>query len=235
MPPLEDVTEEEYLTPDALTLVARRALSLQIKGVEEMQRENIFHTRCYIKYKVYDDVFLEETPHELPPIRGIEHQIDFVPGATIPNRPAYRSNPEETKELQQQVNVLRKEKLFANIKKCTFCTDKLVFLGFVISAQGDLRTNPFQYEGNDANRDTTSRYPVQVPIRDPAQVPIKDPVQVPIGSITRAQAKKFKDELNGLIQEVWAQANSWRPIGHEPRDQQRSINVIQVIEDSGQG
>jgi len=32
--------------------------------------------------------------------------------------------------------VLRKEKLFANLKKCTFCTDKLVFLGFVVSAQG---------------------------------------------------------------------------------------------------
>uniref|UniRef100_A0A2N9IFB4 Reverse transcriptase domain-containing protein n=1 Tax=Fagus sylvatica TaxID=28930 RepID=A0A2N9IFB4_FAGSY len=48
----------------------------------------------------------EETPHGLPPIRGIEHQIDFVPGATIPNRPAYRSNPEETKELQRQVSEL---------------------------------------------------------------------------------------------------------------------------------
>ncbi|XP_031377624.1 uncharacterized protein LOC116193034, partial [Punica granatum] len=442
MPPLEDVPEEEYLAPDALTLVARRALSLQTKGVKEVQRENIFHTRCYIKDKVcsviidggsctnvasttmveklrlpmvkhprpyklqwlndsgeirvnkqvlvafrigkyedevlcdvvpmqaghlllgrpwqfdrrvkhdgftnkysfvlnqrsitlvpltpqqvyedqvrlqkekrkqknfyanmgeirqamflnqpmivllykeaffntneldislpssvvsllqeYEDVFLEETPHGLPPIRGIEHQIDFVPGATIPNRLAYRSNPEETKELQRQkdgtwrmcvdcrainnitvkyrhpiprlddmldelhgscvfskidlksgyhqirmkegdewktafktkyglyewlvmpfgltnapstfmrlmnhvlrafigrfvvvyfddilvysknlddhkvhlksvLDVLRKEKLFANMKKCTFCTDKLVFLGFVVSAQG---------------------------------------------------------------------------------------------------
>nr|CAN74155.1 hypothetical protein VITISV_011980 [Vitis vinifera] len=34
------------------------------------------------------------------------------------------------------LDVLRKEKLFANLKKCTFCTDKLVFLGFVVSAQG---------------------------------------------------------------------------------------------------
>jgi hypothetical protein len=52
MPPLEDVFEEEYLAPDALTLVARRALSLQAKGVDEIQRENIFHTRCYVKDKV---------------------------------------------------------------------------------------------------------------------------------------------------------------------------------------
>jgi hypothetical protein len=51
----------------------------------------------------FEDVLLEEVPHGLPPIRGIEHQIDFIPGASIPNRPAYRSNPEETKDLQRQV------------------------------------------------------------------------------------------------------------------------------------
>ena len=30
-------------------------------------------------------VFPEEIPKGLPPIIGIENQIDFVPGATIPN------------------------------------------------------------------------------------------------------------------------------------------------------
>jgi hypothetical protein len=54
----------------------------------------------------FEDVFPDEVVHGLPPIRGIEHQIDFVPGASIPNRPAYRSNPEETKELQKQVSEL---------------------------------------------------------------------------------------------------------------------------------
>ena len=54
----------------------------------------------------YEDVFPEDVPQGLPPIRGIEHQIDFVPGASIPNRPAYRTNPEETKELQRQVSEL---------------------------------------------------------------------------------------------------------------------------------
>uniref|UniRef100_A0A2N9HVB7 Reverse transcriptase RNase H-like domain-containing protein n=1 Tax=Fagus sylvatica TaxID=28930 RepID=A0A2N9HVB7_FAGSY len=154
----------------------------------------------------YEDVFPNDVPSGLPPIRGIEHQIDFVPGATIPNRPAYRSNPEETKELQRQVEellakghvresmspcavpvylclrrmglgecvwiaglsttlrfvvvyfddilvysksldqhidhlhcvlaVLRKEKLYANLKKCSFCLDKVVFLGYVVSGKG---------------------------------------------------------------------------------------------------
>ena len=47
----------------------------------------------------FDDAFPKDIPSGLPPLRGIEHQIDLVPGASIPNRPAYKSNPEETKEL----------------------------------------------------------------------------------------------------------------------------------------
>ncbi|XP_042448962.1 uncharacterized protein LOC122033873 [Zingiber officinale] len=56
--------------------------------------------------KDFKDVFFEDTPPWLPPKRGIEHQIDLIPGASIPNRPAYRSSPEETKELQRQVEEL---------------------------------------------------------------------------------------------------------------------------------
>ncbi|KAH9744190.1 Endonuclease [Citrus sinensis] len=90
MPPLEDANDGvEYLV-DGKLMVARRALNMQVKE----------------DAKDFDDVFPNEVPNALPPIRGIEHQIDFVPGATIPNRPAYRSNPEETKEFQRQVEEL---------------------------------------------------------------------------------------------------------------------------------
>jgi hypothetical protein len=54
----------------------------------------------------FEDVFPDEVPAGLPPIRGIEHQIDLLPGASLPNRPAYRANPEETKEIQRQVKEL---------------------------------------------------------------------------------------------------------------------------------
>lgn len=54
----------------------------------------------------YSDVFPEENPKGLPPVRGIEHQIDLIPGASLPNRPAYRTNPVETKELEKQINDL---------------------------------------------------------------------------------------------------------------------------------
>ena len=55
--------------------------------------------------KEFEDVF-QDPPKRLPPLRGIEHQIDFIPGASLPNRPAYRTNPTEAKEIQQQVEEL---------------------------------------------------------------------------------------------------------------------------------
>ena len=42
----------------------------------------------------------------LPPIRGIENQIDLLPGPSLPNKPAYRYNPTKTNELQRQVEEL---------------------------------------------------------------------------------------------------------------------------------
>uniref|UniRef100_A0A2N9J8T2 Reverse transcriptase domain-containing protein n=1 Tax=Fagus sylvatica TaxID=28930 RepID=A0A2N9J8T2_FAGSY len=113
MPELVDASDDDGVVYPVTgeSLVARRALNTHIKVDDaEQQRENIFHTRCHVNNKEYEDVFPNDVPSGLPPIRGIEHQIDFVPGATIPNRPAYRSNPEETKELQRQVEELLRPK-----------------------------------------------------------------------------------------------------------------------------
>uniref|UniRef100_A0A2N9F6W3 Uncharacterized protein n=1 Tax=Fagus sylvatica TaxID=28930 RepID=A0A2N9F6W3_FAGSY len=106
----------------------------------------------------YEDVFPNDVPSGLPPIRGIEHQIDFVPGATIPNRPTYRSNPEETKELQRQVEeLMAKGHVRESMSPCAvpvllvlkkdgtwrMCVDcrainniTLCFLVYVVSAKG---------------------------------------------------------------------------------------------------
>jgi len=54
----------------------------------------------------FDDIFSKEDPIGLPPFRGIKHQIDLVPGASLPNRPANRTNPEETMEIESQVQDL---------------------------------------------------------------------------------------------------------------------------------
>ncbi|CAO2822571.1 unnamed protein product [Amaranthus hypochondriacus] len=54
----------------------------------------------------FKDVFPNDLPKGLPPIRGIEHVIDLIPGAPLPNKAAYRCNLEESKEIERQVNEL---------------------------------------------------------------------------------------------------------------------------------
>jgi hypothetical protein len=51
----------------------------------------------------FKDVFPTEIHPGLPPLRGIEHPIDLIPGASLPNKAAYRTNPKEMKEIQRQV------------------------------------------------------------------------------------------------------------------------------------
>ena len=38
--------------------------------------------------------------------------------------------------LKSVLTVLRKEQLYANLEKCIFCTNHVVFLGFVVSSKG---------------------------------------------------------------------------------------------------
>jgi hypothetical protein len=54
----------------------------------------------------YVDVFPTDLRPSLPPLRGIEHQIDLIPGASLPNRAPYCTNPDDTKEIQRQVQTL---------------------------------------------------------------------------------------------------------------------------------
>ena len=43
---------------------------------------------------------------------------------------------EHTMHVRLVLEVLRKEQLYANLKKCTFCIDRLLFLGFIVSSKG---------------------------------------------------------------------------------------------------
>lgn len=47
-----------------------------------------------------------------------------------------KNSNEHVERLKVVLDILRKEKLYANLKKCSFCLDRIVFLGFVVSAQG---------------------------------------------------------------------------------------------------
>ncbi|GKV07006.1 hypothetical protein SLEP1_g18818 [Rubroshorea leprosula] len=124
MPPLEDANDGVEYAVDGELLVTSVIIDggsctnvASIVLVEKLNLPMTKHPRPYKlqwlnncgEIKDFNDVFPEDIPNGLPPIRGIEHQIDLIPGATIPNRPAYRSNPNEMKELQKQVEKLMKK------------------------------------------------------------------------------------------------------------------------------
>lgn len=54
----------------------------------------------------YGQVFPTEIPPGLPPTRSIQHKIDLIPGSVLPNKPAYRTNPQQTTEIRKQVDKL---------------------------------------------------------------------------------------------------------------------------------
>ena len=47
------------------------------------------------------DVLPNELPDGLPPKRDIQHHIDLIPGATLPNQATYRMNPTQHVELNK--------------------------------------------------------------------------------------------------------------------------------------
>ena len=56
-----------------------------------------------------------------------------------------------------------------------------------------------------------------------------NPIQVSIGPITRVRAKKLKETLNGLIQNIWIEVNSWRPKEDGLHIPQGWISIIQAL------
>lgn len=65
-----------------------------------------------------------------------------------------KSIAEHLDHLKKVLDVLRAEQLFANFAKCAFYTDKVVFLGFVVSGHG--------IEVNDSKIDAIKNWPVPI-------------------------------------------------------------------------
>jgi hypothetical protein len=67
----------------------------------------------------FEDVFSRDFPNILPPLKGIEHHIDLIPGAANSNQPTYKSNLDKMKELQRQVDeLMEKEYIYECMNVC---------------------------------------------------------------------------------------------------------------------
>ncbi len=112
----------------------------------------------------FKDVFSKEIPHGLPPSRSIEHQVDLLPEASLPNRPTYNNKPQEFQHKDAQAKVEYVKRLYDQVKvqiakkNESYAKQANKKRKEVVLEPGDdlghLRANVFQEGGNDENPET---------------------------------------------------------------------------------
>ncbi|GJX25180.1 gag-pol polyprotein [Tanacetum coccineum] len=101
---------------------AKEFILLGLDEEEDKPHQNT-HPLVQSLLKSYSHVFPTEIPPGLPPMRSIQHKIDLIPGSALPNKPAYRTNPQETTEIQRQVDgLLEKGLIRESLSPCAVPT-----------------------------------------------------------------------------------------------------------------
>ncbi|CAL8151357.1 unnamed protein product [Prunus armeniaca] len=99
--PNKEIVSKPSITVETNTLLTRRQFSDEIKksGIvyvligKECEKQHGIPEAAQGLIAEFQDIFPSELPSGLPPLREIQHQIDIVPGSTLPNRPHYRMSP----------------------------------------------------------------------------------------------------------------------------------------------
>eukprot|EP00253_Pinus_taeda_P032205 PITA_32205 len=93
---LQEVKKDEQMH---FAIIRRPKVILTSTNLDDLSEE--------IKTLLNDfvDIIVDELPNALPPIRSISHHIDLVPGASLPNKAAYKLT-QENAEVGRQVQEL---------------------------------------------------------------------------------------------------------------------------------
>lgn len=92
------MSERKFSKEESSKLIRRVELMRVVRYNESMfalviLEENMSSSRSIHQWlNEFEDVLPKKMPSGLPPTRGIQHQIDLVPKASLPNKPTYRCN-----------------------------------------------------------------------------------------------------------------------------------------------
>ena len=102
-----------YLNAEEKGLILKTYPAIIPKDLEDLPSPQAPVPRCIrTLISKFPKVFPEDLPNGLPPLRTIQHEINFHTDAIIPNKAAYRMNLKEHELLQKEVNLFSQERVY---------------------------------------------------------------------------------------------------------------------------
>eukprot|EP00253_Pinus_taeda_P017754 PITA_17754 len=117
--PIREEKEGAEVNETKVLLMSRKQFLKQVENSEmnyavvRKTRTVLLHTKItYFPIEIqqmleeFTDIVVDDLPDKLPPKRSISHHIDFILGASLPNKAAYRMSPKDNEEILKQVQEL---------------------------------------------------------------------------------------------------------------------------------